>query len=81
MNIGQGITQYMTIAQVVFSILLIASILIQRSEAGVGGTFGGGDGFSSTHHQKRGIEKFLFIMTIILAILFALTSLSLLIIK
>ena len=81
MNIGQGITQFITILQIIFSILLIASILIQRSEAGVGGTFGGSDGFSSAHHQKRGVEKFVFIATIILAILFAVSSLGLLILN
>ncbi len=81
MNIGPEVTQFITILQIIFSILLIASILIQRSEAGVGGTFGGNDGFSSAHHQKRGVEKFVFIATIILGILFAVSSLSLLILK
>ena len=67
-------------AQIVLSILLIIGVLIQQSEAGPGGAFGGGDGFSSGHHTKRGAEKTIFIGTIVIAILFAATSFSLLLI-
>lgn len=66
--------------QIVLSVLLILGILIQQSEAGAGGAFGGGDGFSSGHHTKRGAEKIIFISTIVIAILFAVTSFSLLLI-
>ena len=66
--------------QIVLSILLIGGILLQPSEAGMGGAFGGGDGFSSGHHSKRGAEKTIFIGTIVVAILFAVTSFSLLLI-
>ena len=64
--------------QIVLSILLIGGVLLQPSEAGMGGAFGGGDGFSSGHHSKRGSEKVIFIGTIVVAILFAVTSFSLL---
>lgn len=67
MSIVASILPY---AQVVLSIVLIALILLQRSEAGLGGAFGGGDGFSSGFHTKRGLEKTLFIGTIIVALLF-----------
>ena len=68
--------------QIVLSILLIGGILLQQSEAGLGGAFGGGDGFSSGHHTKRGGEKIIFNATIVVAIIFvvsvALTSFGLL---
>lgn len=59
--------------QVILSILLVGAILLQRSEAGLGSGFGG-DGFAVGHHERRGLEKTLFIATIIIAILFALSA-------
>jgi protein translocase SecG subunit len=70
-----GIIPYI---QIVLSILLITGILLQQSEAGLGGAFGGGDGFSSGYHTKRGAEKIIFVGTIVIAILFVATSFSLL---
>ena len=66
--------------QIVLSVLLILGVLLQQSDAGLGSGFGGGDGFSSGHHTKRGAEKTVFIATIVVAVLFALTSFSLLLI-
>jgi len=60
--------------QIILSILLVAAILLQRSEAGLGSAFGGGDGGGPSTHTKRGFEKTLFQATIILAILFALSA-------
>jgi protein translocase SecG subunit len=60
--------------QIVLSVLLVGGVLLQQSEAGMGGAFGGGDGFSSGTHSKRGAEKIIFIGTIIVAILFAAAS-------
>lgn len=73
-------TQIISYSQIILSVLLIIGVLLQQSEAGLGGAFGGGDGFSSGTHTKRGAEKILFISTIIIAILFAATSFSLLLI-
>ena len=67
MSIVASILPY---AQVVLSIVLVALILLQRSEAGLGGAFGGNDGFSSGFHTRRGLEKTLFTGTIVVAILF-----------
>ncbi len=57
------------IIQIVLAVLLTVAILIQQSEAGAGGAFGGSDSVS-TWRTRRGFEKFLFIGTIILAVLF-----------
>ncbi|MEK7646670.1 MAG: preprotein translocase subunit SecG [Patescibacteria group bacterium] len=61
--------------QIILSVLLVAAILLQRTGAQVGGAFGGSDNFSSAFHTRRGFEKVLFIVTIIIAILFALSAL------
>ncbi len=56
--------------QVILSLLLIAGVLLQRSDAGLGAGFGG-DGGSVGHFARRGFEKTLFLGTIVVAILFA----------
>lgn len=65
-----NITEVLPYVQIILSVLLVLGILLQQSEAGLGGAFGGGDGFSSGYHTKRGAEKFIFIATIVVAILF-----------
>ena len=80
MSIAGSIPTIIPYCQIVLSVLLIGGILLQPSEAGMGGAFGGGDSFSSGHHTKRGSEKVIFIGTIVVAILFALISFSLLLI-
>ncbi|MFA6514113.1 MAG: preprotein translocase subunit SecG [Patescibacteria group bacterium] len=62
------------IVQVVIAILLMVVILMQNKGGGVGGVFGGGGG--GVYLTKRGIEKKLHILTIILAALFILISLG-----
>ncbi|OGZ58516.1 MAG: preprotein translocase subunit SecG [Candidatus Spechtbacteria bacterium RIFCSPHIGHO2_02_FULL_43_15b] len=57
----------LSIAQIVVSILLIASILMQRRGSGLSGAFGGA---GSVYYQKRGAEKLLFNLTIVLSGLF-----------
>lgn len=58
---------YLTVAQVIVSITLTLSILLQSRGASLGGAFGGAGTVYST---KRGIEKILFNLTIVLSILF-----------
>lgn len=65
-------TNILPIVQVVLSILLVAGVLMQRSEAGLGAVFGSDSG--STRYQRRGAEKFLFYATIVVAILFAISA-------
>jgi len=75
-----SITEVLAYVQIVLSVLLMGGVLLQQSEAGLGGAFGGGDGFSSGIHTKRGAEKTIFMATIVIAVLFAVTSFSLLLI-
>lgn len=62
------------VIQILLAVLLIASILIQNSSAGLGGAFGGSDSVDAGYHTRRGFDKFLFNSTIIIAILFAVVS-------
>ena len=66
--------------QIILSITLIGAILLQQSDAGVGGVLGGGDG-GGLYHTRRGFEKFLFVMSITVAILLTLSSLFAVFIK
>ncbi|HKM40855.1 MAG: preprotein translocase subunit SecG [Patescibacteria group bacterium] len=61
------------IIQLIISILLIIVILLQSKGTALGGVFGGSNTVFLT---KRGIEKKLFILTIILAVLFFAVSLG-----
>ncbi len=64
---------WIKIAQIVVAILLMVAILMQNRGAGLGGVFGGSGGVYLT---KRGLEKKLFIATIVLAAIFLLLSLA-----
>ncbi len=61
------------VIQVVLSILLTVTILSQNRGTGLSATFGGTGGF---HVSKRGAEKVLFNISIVLAVLFILNSLA-----
>ena len=58
---------YVQIAVLVVSLLLIIAILLQNRGAGLGGIFGGE---GNVYRTKRGVEKVLFIATIVLAVAF-----------
>jgi preprotein translocase subunit SecG len=59
---------YLDIALIITSIALIASVILQSKGAGLGGLTGGDTGGIFT--ARRGIEKTLFRITIVLAVLF-----------
>lgn len=66
--------------QIILSIILIIIILVQQSDAGAGGIFGGGGG-EGLYHTRRGFDKFLFVTTIVISVLFAVSSFIAIIIK
>lgn len=61
------------IIQILASIILMAVILIQSKGTGLSSGFGS---FGEFYRSKRGMEKTIFIVTIILATLFLLTSIA-----
>lgn len=62
-----------SIIQILVSVLLVAVIVVQAKGTGLGSLFGGSGEF---YRSKRGVERILFIATIILAALFLLTSIA-----
>ena len=68
---------YFNVAQIVLSAALILAILIQVRGGGLGGIFGQPD---SVYRSRRGVEKTLFQLTIVLAVLFITVSLITLIV-
>ena len=65
-----GILPY---TQIVLSVLLVIAILLQQTGANLGGAFGG-DNFSAGFHTRRGSEKILFDVTVVLAVAFVLST-------
>jgi protein translocase SecG subunit len=63
--------QFLTIAQILSSIILVGLILIQARGTGFGrsGSFGGGTSFS-----RRGLEKLIFRLTFVIAFVFIVIS-------
>ena len=63
----------MATGQILVSVALMLSVLLQARGAGLSGTFGGD---SAVYRSRRGIEKRLFQFTIILGALFVIFSLA-----
>lgn len=62
------------VIQIVSALALIALVLIQRNSGDMGSSFGGDN--SSFLQTRRGGERFLFILTVVLAVVFVGTSLA-----
>jgi preprotein translocase subunit SecG len=65
------LTTYLNIVQILVSIALIGLAVMQSKEAGLGRMFGGD---SSVYRTRRGVEKTIFQLTIVMAVVFFLTS-------
>jgi preprotein translocase subunit SecG len=65
---------YLNLAQMLISIMLIVVVLLQTRGTDVGAAFGGGGGGGSSFRTRRGLEKTLFQLTIILAVIFVAIS-------
>lgn len=66
---------WLQIVQIIVALLLVISILLQSQGAGLSTAFGGG---GEMYRSKQGMEKFLVIATVLLAIILATLSLILL---
>ena len=66
---------YLTLAQMVIPIVLIIVVLLQTRGGDIGAAFGGGGGGGgSSFRTRRGLEKTLFQLTIVLAFVFVAMS-------
>ena len=63
---------FLPIAQIVVSVLLIVFILLQQRGTALGSAFGGGGGFYAT---RRGIQKKIFWATVVFGTLFVILAL------
>lgn len=63
---------WLNLIQLILAIIIISVILLQAKGTGLGTAFGGQ---SNSYHSKRGIEKVIFSLTIILTILFVIIAL------
>ena len=62
---------YLSVAQIVLASALILTVLFQVRGGGLGGIFGQSD---TVFRTKRGVEKTLFQLTIVLVVLFIIVS-------
>jgi preprotein translocase subunit SecG len=67
-----SITTALNIGQILISIVLVGILLLQAKGSGFGAALGGSTG--SMFRTRRGVEKTLFQLTIILVIVFILIS-------
>jgi preprotein translocase subunit SecG len=63
----------LALGQILVSIALIASILLQSRGTGLSGTFGGD---SAVYRSRRGVERRLWQFTILLLVLFVVFSIA-----
>lgn len=65
--------QIFLVLQILVSVFLVVAIVLQAQGTGLGATWGGG---GESYHTRRGIEKVLFALTIVGIAMFAVLSLS-----
>ena len=70
---------YLNIALIIISVLLIVSVILQSKGAGLGGLTGADTG--SIFTARRGVERTLFWVTIILSVIFFALVITLLLIS
>jgi len=63
--------QIVMIVQIVLAVILMLAILLQHRGTSLGGAFGGE---GAVYRSRRGAEKFLFYLTIIVALLFVILA-------
>jgi preprotein translocase subunit SecG len=73
------VVSYFNVAEIVVSVVLVLVLLVQARGGGFNGTF---NSDSSVFRSRRGVEKTLFQMTIVLAVVFvAISVLSVIVAK
>ncbi len=69
-------SSFLLASQLFVSIVLISLILLQPGSDGGKSVFGGGAG--ENYHTRKGVEKFLYYITIFFVMLFVINSIALL---
>ncbi|MDB4984323.1 MAG: Preprotein translocase, SecG subunit [Patescibacteria group bacterium] len=69
------ITHILPWIQLVLSVLMVVLVLLQRSADGIDGSAFGGSGGNMTYFARRGAERFLFVATIVVAVLLTASTL------
>lgn len=70
--------KYLDLAQIIIAAVMVTGVLLQARGGGLSNLFGGGGEFYQT---RRGIEKKIFILTIVAAFIFLVLGVLRLIIK
>lgn len=60
--------------QIIISVALIALIMLQQRGSGLSSTFGGESAGFLSYRSRRGFEKLIFVLTIVMAIAFLVVS-------
>ena len=68
-------TTALIIIEMIVAALLVGLVLIQSGDAGITSIWSGG---GETYHAKRGVEKVVFILTIVMAVVFVLNAVAIL---
>ena len=71
MSIFSAYRQYFLVVQIIISVALVISILLQARGAGLGSVFGG---TGTVFKTRRGIDRMLFWLTVSLSVAFCLVS-------
>ncbi|MEX2162013.1 MAG: preprotein translocase subunit SecG [Anaerolineales bacterium] len=61
---------FLSIAMIIVSVALVGCIVLQSKGAGLGGWAGGGGDSGGTFTARRGLEKTVFRITILLSVIF-----------
>jgi len=65
---------YLQVVQIIISVCLIVAVLLQVKGQGLGGIFGGSD--AGIYKTRRGAERTLFNLTVVLVVLFFVFALA-----
>jgi protein translocase SecG subunit len=63
------ITHILPWIELALSVIMVVLVLLQRPADGIDGSAFGGSGSNMTYFARRGAERFLFVATIVVAIL------------
>ena len=71
----QPLAPYLSVIEIILSIVLAVLVLIQTKGSDLGGFFGGGGDSSSSFRTRRGVESTLHRVTILATVLFFICTL------